>query len=86
MLIKLPKRQLVVKATKKIELSLIKNVPETGLNEDQVRKYISLIKQGSILEPILVKKSNGGYWLKDGAHRIAAYKRCNVLCAHANIC
>jgi len=59
----------------KIKIDLIANVPDDDkLNQAKVNEYLDMLTNGTVIQPIIVKKATHGYWLKDGAHRIKAHK------------
>jgi len=81
------KKQVYIKDKKFIKINDIKNVPIKGFNQKKIDSYINLIDSNNNIEEILVRKTNDGlYWLKDGAHRIQAYKFLEIKYIKAKIC
>ena len=75
-------------AIREIHLSKIRGDTcqgRAGINPVTVDEYTSAIQAGSQFPPIEVFRHGGDYWLADGAHRIAAYRKARVSTVRAKV-
>jgi ParB family transcriptional regulator, chromosome partitioning protein len=68
-----------------LPLSKVEPTPyQRDLSETHVKRLMNVIEKiGSFLDPIIVVRSDGGYWTPNGNHRLQALKKLGAKCVIA---